>query len=214
VAPTIDAVIRGTVQPGSDTLGQYMGLSKGGGAIARRNIKPGELIGVYRLTVIDIAPTADGEWTQPMQAGTFTPPSSDAGRYGWRIHPTRGTLDFHNGVDLGAAAGTPVYSVANGKVIMAKYDDCWGNIVLIDHGGYISLYAHLTAFASGTYVGATVGVGDQIGASGATGACVAGAHLHFGIGTSLDILRGEEVGSVEPEAFMRERGAQLFEGSR
>lgn len=170
-----------------------------------------KVVGVLRLTVTEKPDDVEivnvsGQWAPPMKKGTYTLPS-DGGDYGWRIHPIRGTQDFHNGIDLGAVTGARIYSIGDGKVVKAYYDSCWGNLVIIDHGDHLSMYTHLSSFAIGLSIpGFPVRAGQYIGAVGDTGACSAGSHLHFTVGTSMDILYGEQAGSVDPVPFMRERG--------
>ena len=85
----------------------------------------------------------------------------------------------HLGIDIAAGAGAPIYAADSGVVTMAQggYNYGYGNVIQIDHGnGYSTVYAHLTAiFVS---VCQSVGAGQQIGTSGATGNAQ-GAHLHF-----------------------------------
>ena len=58
-------------------------------------------------------------------------------------HPRFGTLVPHNGIDIGAAAGTPVRAVADGAVVFADWFQGYGRTVIIDHGdGFSTLYAH------------------------------------------------------------------------
>lgn len=87
---------------------------------------------------------------------------------------------FHSGTDFAAPRGTPIYSCANGKVIVAKTG--WrlhGNTVCIDHGqGVISIYIHMNSVK--VKKGQIVKVGERIGAVGSTGRA-SGPHLHFGI---------------------------------
>ena len=85
----------------------------------------------------------------------------------------------HLGIDIAAGLGAPVYAADSGVVTMAQggYNYGYGNVIQIDHGnGYSTVYAHLNAiFVS---VCQSVGAGQQIGTSGATGNAQ-GAHLHF-----------------------------------
>jgi len=85
----------------------------------------------------------------------------------------------HLGIDIAAGAGAPIYAADSGVVTMAQggYNYGYGNVIQIDHGnGYSTIYAHLSAiFVS---VCQSVGAGQQIGTSGATGNAQ-GAHLHF-----------------------------------
>jgi murein DD-endopeptidase MepM/ murein hydrolase activator NlpD len=97
--------------------------------------------------------------------------------FGWRIHPITGERRFHTGIDFGAALGTPIYAIANGKVELAGEKGGYGNTVIINHSaGKSTLYGH----ASKLYVreGQQVVRGQMIAAVGSTGMSTA-PHLHF-----------------------------------
>lgn len=85
----------------------------------------------------------------------------------------------HNGIDIAANPGTPIYAPAMGIVTFSDVRSGYGNYIMIDHGdGYVTTYAHLTT----SYVneGDCVKAGDLIGTIGSTGR-VTGPHLHFEI---------------------------------
>lgn len=85
----------------------------------------------------------------------------------------------HTGWDNTAPIGTPVASVAAGRVVFAGMLDIRGNYVLIQHGwGVYSGYAHLSQV--NVAVGQSVTKGQIIGASGNTGRS-SGPHLHWEI---------------------------------
>ncbi len=85
----------------------------------------------------------------------------------------------HNGVDIAAKTGTPVYAPAMGTVTFSATKSGYGNYVMIDHGnGYVTTYAHMSSRS--VKVGDIVSKGDLVGAVGATGR-VTGSHLHFEI---------------------------------
>jgi len=88
----------------------------------------------------------------------------------------------HNGIDVGAPIGTPVYAAADGRVVRVDYNGLYyqyGRYVLIDHGNNLStLYAHLSQSVVGS--GQTVVKGQLVGYVGDTG-FVTGPHLHFGV---------------------------------
>ena len=85
----------------------------------------------------------------------------------------------HNGIDFGAAQGTPVKSVMDGTVTRVANDPGgYGNWVEVKHAdGSTSRYAHLSAFGK-IKVGQDIGAGTVIGAVGSTGNST-GPHLHF-----------------------------------
>lgn len=99
--------------------------------------------------------------------------------YGWRIHPTLGVKQFHNGVDFAAPKGTAIYAAYDGKVVAATYSSTMGNYVMIDHGSEVyTIYMH----ASALYVekGDIVIRGETIAGVGTTGRST-GNHLHFSV---------------------------------
>ena len=119
------------------------------------------------------APSSSG-WVCPVPYYTLTSP------FGYRTHPISGKWKMHNGVDMAAAQGTPIYAAKSGKVTTASYQAGGaGYYVSINHGdGFSSIYMHMTHFivSPGQYVTA----GQVIGYVGSTGGST-GPHLHFGI---------------------------------
>ena len=88
----------------------------------------------------------------------------------------------HEGVDIIAKSGTPIYAVANGtitRVFLDRPGSLGGNAVrLTAADGTYFHYAHLSAFAEGAALGATVVAGQVIGYIGSTGSSST-PHLHF-----------------------------------
>jgi murein DD-endopeptidase MepM/ murein hydrolase activator NlpD len=87
---------------------------------------------------------------------------------------------MHEGIDIGAAEGTPIRAAASGSVVLLQSEASsggYGNFTCVDHGGGLSTcYAHQSSFATSS--GASVGQGQVIGYVGNTGHSF-GAHLHF-----------------------------------
>lgn len=98
--------------------------------------------------------------------------------FGYRTHPIFKIRKFHKGIDLTALKGSPIYSTAKGKVIIAaNLNDGYGNKVVIDHGfGYKTVYAHLHKIE--VKIGQEMNLGDLIGQVGNTGISVS-PHLHY-----------------------------------
>ena len=90
----------------------------------------------------------------------------------------------HKGVDICAAAGTPIYASAGGTVTKAGYNKAgagtgYGYSVIISHGsGYTTVYAHCLSLA--VHSGQRVKQGQLIGYVGSTGRS-SGNHCHFEI---------------------------------
>ncbi len=86
----------------------------------------------------------------------------------------------HQGIDYAAPIGTPIYAVANGKIIQyGPVTGGYGNLVIVEHpGNYKTYYAHLSAFNPELGVGSEVRRGLEIGYVGSTGRST-GPHLHF-----------------------------------
>jgi murein DD-endopeptidase MepM/ murein hydrolase activator NlpD len=99
--------------------------------------------------------------------------------FGKVVNPRFNTVTVQKGLDIRAAAGAEVASVASGTVVFAGWLKGYGNLVIIDHGAsYHSLYAHLARFE--VEVGTVVEEGESIGQVGDTGS-LKGAFLYFEI---------------------------------
>ncbi|MCL1793224.1 MAG: peptidoglycan DD-metalloendopeptidase family protein [Oscillospiraceae bacterium] len=115
-----------------------------------------------------------GNFKYPVTPKYANPVSSG---FGTRISPITGRSEFHNGIDIPANYGSPIWAANDGIVIIATYSGAYGNYVVIDHGGGKStLYAHASSL--NVKVGARVSKGDVIAYVGSTGWST-GNHLHF-----------------------------------
>jgi murein DD-endopeptidase MepM/ murein hydrolase activator NlpD len=105
-------------------------------------------------------------------AGLFWPVNAPiTSPFGWRWGR------MHEGIDLGAAYGTPIAAAAAGVVIYAGWESGYGNLTVIDHGGGLATaYGHQSRLA--VSVGESVAQGQIIGYVGSTGHST-GPHLHF-----------------------------------
>ncbi|WP_420799128.1 murein hydrolase activator EnvC family protein [Metasolibacillus meyeri] len=140
----------------------------------------------------NIPVVSSGTWTKPTN-GRLT------SGYGWR-NIGFGT-EFHYGVDIANATGTPIVAATDGIVSYAGPLSTYGNVVILTHSidGQIftTVYAHLSGFNVG--VGETVSKGQRIASMGSTGRST-GPHLHFEI--HIGPWRGQSVGSVNPLRYI------------
>jgi len=112
-------------------------------------------------------------WIRPCSYVKLTSP------FGNRESPTAGASSYHQGVDLSAPAGTPIYASRGGQVSVATYGSAAGYYVKINHlDGFSSIYMHMTNYV--VSAGQNVSQGQLIGYVGQTGVAT-GNHLHFGI---------------------------------
>jgi murein DD-endopeptidase MepM/ murein hydrolase activator NlpD len=97
--------------------------------------------------------------------------------FGARNDPINAMTGIHEGLDMGAAIGTPVSASGDGQVVWAGWRDRYGNMVEIDHGnGLKTRYGHLSKVL--VTLGSHVGRGNVIGLVGETGRTT-GPHLHY-----------------------------------
>lgn len=143
-------------------------------------------------------------YAMPLQMGATMRISSP---YGPRIHPVTGQSHFHNGVDIAAPTGTPVYAVSAGRVVRIDRDGegkgtLNGNAVLYresdPEGGLLWAYLHLDTVA--VQDGQTLQRGQLLGTIGSTGRST-GPHLH------LMVYRSGQ--TVDPLTILQSFAAQF-----
>ena len=99
--------------------------------------------------------------------------------FGERMHPILKEKKHHDGVDIKAKEGTPIYATAEGVVEIAKFDNARGYYVQIKHGEkYATQYAHMKNFV--VMQNQKVFKDQLIGYVGNTGESTA-PHLHYEI---------------------------------
>ncbi len=131
------------------------------------------------------------------------------GSVGGAVQPVSGVLTssygprwgtHHNGVDIGAGLGTPIYSAAAGTVINAGPADGFGQWVRVRHtDGTITVYGHVDTYIVG--VGQRVAAGQQIATVGNRGQST-GPHLHFEVWDPSGA-------QVDPQAWLRNNGVAV-----
>lgn len=96
-----------------------------------------------------------------------------------RYHPVLNEIRAHKGIDYGAPTGTKVKATGDGVIEFSGIQGGYGKSVRIRHpGDRVTVYGHLSGFASGITNGKRVSQGEVIGFVGATGLAT-GPHLHY-----------------------------------
>jgi len=124
---------------------------------------------IYSSTML---PVGDGIWPLP------TDYIAISSGYGNRMHPKRHEYGFHDGIDMPAPTGTPVYAVQDGHVDWNRAKGSYGLCIVLNHGSCRTLYGHLSEII--VMAGAEVKSGEVIGYVGSTGLST-GPHLHFSV---------------------------------
>lgn len=126
-----------------------------------------------------------------------------------RYHPILKIMTSHRAIDYVAAAGTPVVTVGDGKILLATWRNDYGNYLAVRHSnGYVTYYGHLSGFAIGMRVGVQVVQGQTIGYVGSTGFST-GAHLDYSMKLNgsyinpftVNVVVGEPVSKAFKESF-------------
>ena len=154
----------------------------------------------YSLSA-DGLPAAEGTTLAPyfLTASMWSPVSGlVTSRFGWRSHPVSGQDDFHTGVDIAAAQGTPILAALPGVVEQTGYSESYGNFVVLRHSDNLrTTYNHCSEILAKE--GEQLARGDRIALVGSTGIST-GPHLHFEVevkGLKADPLQALEVTEYE-----------------
>lgn len=147
--------------------------------------------------------TPGTEAPAPAPAPEPAPPAPPVATTCAWVQPVTGTKsqDFHgghNGVDIAAPIGTPIYAATSGTIDLAGFNNDpggYGNYIqqTADNGAKIQ-YGHVSEIyvSAGEYVYA----GDKIGAVGNAGSST-GPHLHL------------RIDGVDPEAYLINQGVDI-----
>jgi murein DD-endopeptidase MepM/ murein hydrolase activator NlpD len=112
-----------------------------------------------------------------------------------RMHPVHNRPLPHEGIDVSAPTGTPIFAAAKGEVIRAGWVVGYGLTVEIDHGfGFSTLYGHASKLI--VQVGDEVTRGDVIAQVGSTGITTA-PNLHYEV--KIDGVAQDPSGFILPD---------------
>lgn len=158
------------------------------GSIAQASPKPAPAYTVIPGTVLRPVPV---RYVVPVRGYRLTGEFGDTS-YHWR--------SAHTGLDFAAPNGTPIRSIAAGRVTLSEYDGRYGNktVVRLPDGTEL-WYCHQEA--SLVRAGDRVRAGEVIGYVGSTGN-VTGPHLHLEVRPGVDE-------PVDPARWLRRHGLRL-----
>ena len=148
----------------------------------------------------DSGATSAGHKVQPMKKGSYHVSSGFGPRGG----------SFHQGLDFGSSAGTPIYAAFDGTVAKAGTASGFGHWIVLTHnidGRRVdTVYGHMFAQDLMVQPGAKVVAGQQIAKVGYDGQVdppgPGGAHLHFEVWPG-----GRDGGSpIDPAPWLRDAG--------
>lgn len=149
----------------------------------------GQLSRVQRAPAGEVSvPDKNIQFQWPLKKVQVTSPFGERGK------------EYHEGIDLRAKAGTPVYSAAAGVVIYAaKRIRGYGRMVVIRHpNGLATVYAHNSRLS--VVEGQRVKGGQQIAFTGKTGHA-RGPHLHF------EVRNGSR--AMDPQSLLPKPGLNV-----
>jgi murein DD-endopeptidase MepM/ murein hydrolase activator NlpD len=132
-----------------------------------------------------------GTWGIPVVGQVSSP-------FGFRLHPIKHVVLFHDGIDIAAPLGAPVYAMSDGVVLYAGPASGFGQEIVLTHrDGVTTVYGHVSQIlvASGP-----VKVGQAIALVGNEGEST-GPHLHAEVRL--------EDRPVDPIAWLRAHGVQV-----
>ena len=123
--------------------------------------------------------------------------------FGMRLDPvSRSVTQMHQGIDMTAPTGTPIFATGDGVVARTEHkSNGYGLNVVIDHGyGYQTLYAHMIQIAATP--GQKVKRGEVIGYVGSTGHSTA-PHVHY------EVFKNDQ--RIDPAPFIASMTVQEFQ---
>lgn len=115
-------------------------------------------------------------------------------QFGPRSRPNSKATSYHEGLDIGGGAGTPIVASESGWIVFAGTKGGYGKTIDIKHTNtYTTRYGHMNKFEK---TSGWVQKGEVIGYMGSTGN-VTGPHLHFEIIKNGDQINPADFVSTE-----------------
>lgn len=153
-------------------------------------------------------PPTLARWSHPLAArdGERLLPPNASCRFGaHRADVRRKECELgHCGVDLFAPVGTPIYAIADGRVLRVERDEArggrGGRYLILTHRrkAVRSYYVHVESIAAGLRAGDRVRAGQHVATLGRTGIKRSAAHLHF----AVELRRRSGWRYIDPEPLL------------
>lgn len=152
------------------------------------SIYAGQILKISSSTSTVTTPVPSVKAPSFLADGFFPLPKGQYEPFGdtWGASRTEGRT--HEGTDIMAPIGTPIYSVTDGKIVNYGWNELGGwRISIKTPEGYNLYYAHMSKYAPNLAIGVSVKKGQLIGYVGNTGYGPEGtsgkfvSHLHFGM---------------------------------
>ena len=143
------------------------------------------------VTAVEYAAQPVKGWVLPV-VGRLT------STFGPRLHPIKHVVLFHEGIDIAAPYGSPVYAMADGVVLYAGPARGFGQEVVLSHpGGVTTVYGHMSRIL---VTSGPVRAGQPIALVGSEGDST-GPHLHAEVRV--------DDRPIDPIAWLRAHGVRL-----
>ncbi|MEG2191901.1 MAG: M23 family metallopeptidase [Oscillospiraceae bacterium] len=176
-----------TEKNNSMNMGTTKVSQKGVDGVNEQTVETTYVDGIYQSETITQTVVVSEPVTEIIQSGTLWNGTVIAGGTGRCIWPVSGggrlsrgfagQYPSHNGLDIAAPYGTPIMAADSGVVVSVKYGNRgYGIHMIIEHGGYQTLYGHCSAILVSQ--GQQVSKGQVVARMGSTGNST-GNHLHF-----------------------------------
>lgn len=125
-----------------------------------------------------------------------------------RLNPITKRVTPHRAIDYAAPHGTPIVAIADGEVTLSGNRGPLGIAIDIEHGQYMSQYAHMSSIDSSVKKNPEVKQGQVVGYVGSTGQST-GPHLHYTLfkdgnpinPADVDMPVGESLTGTELDSF-------------
>jgi len=122
-----------------------------------------------------------------------------------RDYSTTGATRVHEGQDIMANKGTPVYAMGAGVITNIGWNEYGGYRLMIKLDGisYSLYYAHFSKYADGMYIGKKIYAGELVGYVGDTGYGPEGTSGKFAPHLHVGIYKTSDMSTINPYPYLK-----------